>query len=76
MRFFSAQRLFRVLSKATKAWAKTKKKMDKVKLYFQLRKKTSIHLLLQYMMSDEESQSVRKRMWKITSGGIALKRAI
>ena len=35
MKFFSAQRLFRVLSKATSAWAKTTKKMDKVKFYFQ-----------------------------------------
>ena len=29
---------------------------------------TSIHILLYYTMSDEESHSARKRMWKTTSG--------
>ena len=33
--FFSARRLFWVVSKTTCAWAKTTEKMDKVQLYFQ-----------------------------------------
>ena len=42
------------------AWAKTNEKMDKVLLYFQL-----AHRYF-FSMSDEESRSARKRMWKIT----------
>ena len=45
------------------------KKDGQSKIIFSVtERKTSIHLLLLYMMSEEESQSVRKWMWKITSG--------
>ena len=42
-----------------RAWAKTTEKMDKIQLYFQYS--------FQFSMSDEESHSPCKQMWKITS---------
>ena len=49
------------------AWAKTREKMDKVQLYFQQLKEKLAYSYF-FSMSDEESRSVGKRMWKITSG--------
>ena len=43
------------------------KKMDKVKLYFQYLKEKQAYRYF-FSMSDKESRSARKRMWKITSG--------
>ena len=65
--FFSVQRLFWVVSKTTRARAKTTEKMDKVQLYFQQLKEKLAYRYL-FSMSDEESRSARKWMWKITSG--------
>ena len=43
------------------------RKMDKVQLYFQQLKEKLAYRYF-FRMSDEESRSVRKRMWKITYG--------
>ena len=69
------------MSKATSVGEKNKKGGQSKTIFLTTERKTSIQVM--YMMSDEESHSVRKRMWKITSGvfivfflGVALKRAI
>ena len=65
--FFSARRLFWVVSKTMCVWAKTTENMDKIQLYFQ-QKREKLAYRYFFSMSDEESRSVPKRMWKITSG--------
>ena len=49
------------------AWEKTTEKMDKAQLHFQLLKEKLAYRYF-FSMSDEESRSARKRMWKIISG--------
>ena len=46
-------------------WAKTTEKMNKVQLYFQQLKEKLAYF---FSMSDVESRSARKRMWKVASG--------
>ena len=55
------------MSKTSCACAKTTEKMDKVQLYFQWLKEKLANRYF-FSMSDEESRSAHKRMWKITSG--------
>ena len=71
------------MSKTTCAWAKITENMDKIQLRFQ-QLKEKLACRYSFSMSDEESRSARKRMWKITSGvlivfflriAIALKRS-
>ena len=66
MKIFSAWRLFWIVCKTTRAWAKTTEKMDKVQLYFQYLKEKLAYKYF-FSMNDVESRSARKRMWKITS---------
>ena len=69
MKFFSCQRLSWVVSKVMSMWAKTTIKKDgqsRTTLSITERK-TSIYIYF-FSMSDEESNSARKWMLKITSG--------
>ena len=65
--FSSARWLFWVVSKTTCAWAKTSEKMDKVQLTIFSITERKLAYRYFFSMSNKESHSTHKRMWKITS---------